>query len=89
MRQASHAEGVLNVEDDAAIHQVGIGASAIRKDAHRITYDGKHYILGIGGFDGTKATANLTNEKDLATVINGYETRIAALETALAGLKSN
>ena len=89
MRQASHAEGVLNVEDDAAIHQVGIGASAIRKDAHRITYDGKHYILGIGGFDGTKSTGNLTNEKDLATVINGYETRISALETALAGLKSN
>lgn len=89
MRQASHAEGVLNVEDDAAIHQVGIGASAVNKDAHRITYDGKHYILGIGGFDGTKATANFTNEKDLATVINEYETRIAALETALAGIKSN
>ena len=87
-RQASHAEGVANVEDDAAIHQVGIGING-RKDAHRITFDGKHYILGIGGFDGTKATANLTNEKDLATVINGYETRIAALETALAGIKSN
>ena len=89
-RQNSHAEGSYNIQDDAAIHSVGIGtSSAGRKDAHRITYDGKHYILGIGGFDGTKATANLTNEKDLATVINGYETRIAALETALAGIKSN
>lgn len=84
----SHAEGTLNVEDNDAIHQVGIGIGA-RKDAHRITYDGKHYIIGIGGFDGTKATAKLTNEKDLATVINGFETRIAALETALAGIKSN
>lgn len=89
-RQNSHAEGQYNVQDDAAIHSVGMGESnTARKDAHRITYDGKHYIIGIGGFDGTKATENLTNEKDLATVINGYETRIAALETALASIKSN
>lgn len=88
-RQDSHAEGSYNIQDAAAIHSVGIGTASGRKDAHRITYDGKHYIIGIGGFDGTKATANLTNEKDLATVINEYETRIAALETALAGIKSN
>lgn len=84
----SHAEGHNNVPDGAAIHQVGIGEEDTPKDAHRITYDGKHYILGIGGFDGTKATANLTNEKDLATVINEYETRIAALERALAATKN-
>lgn len=87
-RQDSHAEGSYNIQDDAAIHSVGIGTAAGRKDAHRITYDGKHYIIGIGGFDGTKATANLTNEKDLATVINEYETRIAALERALAATKN-
>ena len=86
--QNSHAEGILNVEDSTAIHQVGIGSGGTRKDAHRITYDGKHYIIGIGGFDGTKATANLTNEKDLATIINEYETRIAALEKALVGTQS-
>lgn len=80
-REDSHAEGSYNIQDDAAIHSVGIGTPSARKDAHRITYDGKHYIIGIGGFDGTKATANLTNEKDLATVINDYKTRIAALET--------
>ena len=93
LRENSHAEGSFNVPDGSAIHSVGIGKRAgvgvAAKDAHRITYDGKHYILGIGGFDGTKSTGNLTNEKDLATVINGYETRISALETALAGLKSN
>lgn len=67
----SHAEGIYNVEDLYAIHSVGIGKSATaRKDAHRITYDGKHYIPGIGGFDGTKATEDLNGEKDLATVIN-------------------
>lgn len=69
-RQASHAEGRANVSDGAAIHQVGIGTGTVRKDAHRITYDGKHYIPGIGGFDGTKATEDLNGEKDLATVIN-------------------
>lgn len=69
-RQASHAEGVANVEDGAAIHQVGIGVGAVRKDAHRINFNGKHYILGIGGFDGTKPTEDLNGEKDLATVIN-------------------
>lgn len=84
----SHAEGIYNVEDFDAIHSVGIGGPAVRKDAHRITYDGKHYIIGIGGFDGTKATENLTNEKDLATVINEYETRIAALERALAAISN-
>ena len=89
MHQSSHAEGDYNVQDGAAIHQVGIGTASKRKDAHRITYDGKHYIIGIGGFDGTKATANLTNEKDLATVINGYETRIAALEKALVDITIN
>ena len=86
MHQSSHAEGDYNVQDGAAIHQVGIGTASKRKDAHRITYDGKHYIIGIGGFDGTKATANLTNEKDLATVINEYETRIAAIERALGAI---
>ena len=90
INQYSHAEGSYNVEDFDAIHSVGIGGGdKNRKDAHRITYDGKHYIIGIGGFDGTKATENLTNEKDLATIINNYESRIAALETALAGIKSN
>ena len=87
VRTSSHAEGENNVPDGAAIHQVGIGEEDAPKDAHRITFDGKHYIIGIGGFDGTKATENLTNEKDLATVINEYETRIAALERALAGIK--
>lgn len=70
VRQGSHAEGQNNVPDGAAIHQVGVGEEDAPKDAHRITYDGKHYILGIGGFDGTKATEDLNGEKDLATVIN-------------------
>lgn len=82
----SHAEGICNVKDSNAIHQIGIGIANSNdtvseyKDAHRITQDGKHYILNIGGFDGTKATANLTTEKDLASVISDLITRVAALE---------
>nr|DAT75880.1 MAG TPA: hypothetical protein [Caudoviricetes sp.] len=68
---SSHAEGFFNVVDSFAIHSVGIGTNnGARKDAHRITNEGKHYIPGIGGFDGTKATEDLNGEKDLATVIN-------------------
>lgn len=33
--------------------------------------DGKHYIYGIGGYDGT----NLIESKDLATVINNLENK--------------
>lgn len=36
-----------------------------------------------------KNIKTINGEKDLATVINEHETRIAALETALAGIKSN
>lgn len=82
----SHAEGISNVSDKDAIHQVGIGTTNNShtfkscKDAYRITKDGKHYILNIGGFDGTKATADLTTEKDLASVITDLTNRIVALE---------
>lgn len=38
------------------LHSVGIGTSDTnRKNAHEIMQDGKHYIYGIGGYDGTNA----------------------------------
>lgn len=76
-----HVEGLFNTGQEDSIHEVGIGTgNDTRKDANRITTDGRHYILNIGGFDGSKATADFTTEKDLATVISDFETRIAALE---------
>ncbi len=76
-----HVEGLFNTGQEDSIHEVGIGTDTVaRKDANRITTDGRHYILNIGGFDGSKATADFTTEKDLATIINDFETRIAALE---------
>jgi len=81
----SHAEGFGNVEDSSAIHQVGLAVEGRygvgeRRDAFRITQDGKLYAMNIGGFDGTIATADLTTEKDLASVITDLTNRIVALE---------
>lgn len=63
----AHAEGKYNFTDHNFIHAVGIGTSDTdRKDAHTITLDGKHYIYGVGGYDGT----NINAAKDVANVIN-------------------
>mgnify|MGYP004632039321 CR=1 FL=1 len=86
---ACHAEGKYNVGYSNSIHEVGIGNNLpiiSRKNAHTITIDGKHYIPNIGNYTGVET--DLTNIKDLATIINNYESRIAALETALANLQS-
>lgn len=64
-----HAEGTYNLSTtNTTLHSVGIGTSSARKNAHEITTDGKHYILGVGGYDGTNVTAS--GVQDLATVIN-------------------
>lgn len=66
---SEHAEGKYNVSiSSSTIHTVGIGTSSERKNAHTITNDGKHYIPGIGGYQGTESS--LTGKEDLAMVIN-------------------
>ena len=71
-----HAEGRYNVSNtdrdsddwggDNTIHSVGIGTSNdVRKNAHEILQNGKHYIYGIGGYDGT----NPSTATDLATLL--------------------
>ena len=66
-----HAEGKYNKSNTGTIHSVGIGTSdSSRKNAHEITEDGKHYILGIGGYDGTnpdKATDVASQLTELST----------------------
>ena len=73
-----HAEGKYNVSNSGkTIHSVGIGTSDTkRKNAHEITNDGKHYILGVGGYDGT----NTDTAIDIATYIKSLENRIQQLE---------
>ena len=62
----AHAEGTCNVGIVEAIHEVGIGTNDVHKNAHTIMKDGKHFVYGVGGYDGT----NHGQAKDLATIIN-------------------
>lgn len=73
---AGHAEGKCNTGQSDSIHEVGIGTSTTaRKDAHRITNNGKHYIPGVGNFTGVETSSQITSGgvKDLATVISELE----------------
>ena len=78
LNTGEHAEGHYNVSISAKTrHTVGIGtANNARKNAHTITNDGKHYIPGIGGYEGTENTAAaLAERQDLASVIATFVTR--------------
>ena len=72
---AEHAEGWANVSISGVTqHTVGIGTvnsdnSITRKNAHTITTDGKHYIPGVGTYQGTETT--LPSGQDLASIIDG------------------
>ena len=70
-----HAEGIFNKSYNSAdgsvrvIHSVGIGSREDdRKNAHEIKFNGDHYIYGLGGYDGTNATANTSST--LQQIIN-------------------
>jgi hypothetical protein len=72
---AGHAEGKSNTGQSDSIHEVGIGTDTVRKDAHRITQYGKHYIPGVGNFTGVETSQQIASGgiKDLATVISELE----------------
>lgn len=84
--KAEHAEGRYNVSiKDKTIHTVGIGAGTSetdRKNAHEIHNDGKHYIYGIGGYDGTNSQTE--GVKPVQEVISSLEFRIAELENIIS-----
>ena len=67
-----HAQGSLNVSnngptpDKQTIHSIGIGANGARKNAQEVMQNGDHYIIGIGGYDGT----NIDTAQTLQQVIN-------------------
>ena len=69
-----HAEGCFNLSNNGlTLHSVGIGSSPEdRKNAHEITVSGDHYIYGLGGYDGTNATADTS--QTLQAVINSLST---------------
>ena len=83
-----HAEGRFNKSNsddpvagsnpDNTIHSVGIGTSdSARKNAHEIMQDGTHYIIGIGGYDGT----NPTTAKSVQEVINELVNKLNEITT--------
>ena len=79
--QSEHAEGSFNKsyssEDDSVrvIHSIGIGTfEQDRKNAHEIKFNGDHYVYGLGGYDGTNATADTT--QTLQEVINSKQATI-------------
>lgn len=52
----AHAQGRYNVGNLNSIDEVGIGSDdENRKNAEETTYEGKKYVIGIGGYDGTNA----------------------------------
>ena len=77
MNQAEHAQGQYNKSNKAissfgnagnTIHSIGIGtAESNRKNAVEVMQNGRVFINGIGGYDGTNPTA--ANVKDLATIL--------------------
>ena len=62
-----HAQGKYNISNPGTIHSIGVGSdSSNRKNAVEVKDDGKHYILGIGGYDGT----NIDTATDVASALN-------------------
>ena len=87
LNQAEHSEGKYNISiQDKTIHTVGIGNSVkTRKNAHEIHIDGKHYVYGIGGYDGTNSQSN--GIKTLQEVVNSKQDKLTT-EISWSDLKS-
>ena len=78
-RNAAHAEGNFNYDDSYAIHMVGIGTSITnRKSAHVIRYNGDHFIIGIGGYEGKYTDS----AKSLQEVVNGKQDALVRLDVS-------
>lgn len=97
---ATHVQGVYNVNNENAIHSVGIGGSKTRKNAEyiyskkRVTNylteesdpkNGYKYLIGVGGYDGI-STDN-TTYKSVQEVIADLTARIEQLETKVKALE--
>lgn len=58
----------------------GIGADTGNKNAFEMLWDGKIFIKGIGGYQGTDTTVQDATIKSLQDIITDLQARIAALE---------
>ena len=96
----SHAQGIYNIENENAIHSVGIGDDTTRKNAEYIYVEvnedspgfvdnpknGYKYLIGVGGYDGI-STDNSTY-KSVQEVIADLTARIEQLEKLTANCVS-
>ena len=96
----SHAQGICNIENENAIHSVGIGDDTTRKNAEYIYVEvnedssgfvdnpknGYKYLIGVGGYDGI-STDNSTY-KSVQEVIADLTARIEQLEKLTANCVS-
>lgn len=61
---------------------VGVGTYQERKNALEVTEDGKVYVKGLGGYNGTNCSSNST--KELQQVIVDLQNEIANLKTLIS-----
>jgi len=78
---AECAVGQFNASHENTIHSVGIGTADSRKNAIEVMSDGKQYVLGLGGYDGTNPGAS--GVKDIADLINALVTAVGDLKAPL------
>lgn len=88
---AEHSQGKYNksntgaTDDLKTIHSIGIGVdTAGRKNAQEVMTNGDHYIIGIGGYDGTNPEAAQT----LQEVVNSGGSSIT-VDTAMSDTSEN
>jgi len=58
-----HAQGNYNKSNPGTIDSIGIGDSTTRRNATEVMQDGRVYVYGVGGYDGTNPAA----AQDVAT----------------------
>lgn len=89
---AEHAEGMFNKSNsgetpaDKTRHSIGIGTSdSDRKNAVEVMQNGDHYIIGIGGYDGTNYSSAQTLQEVVSNIQNtiwiGTQTQYDQLES--------
>jgi hypothetical protein len=70
--ESEHAEGKYNKSttgNPGTISSIGIGTSAVRKNAFEVLNNGDTFIHGVGGYDGTNITTKNTKGERLPASI--------------------
>lgn len=82
---SEHAQGNYNksnagsTEDLKTIHSIGVGTKEKRMNAQEVMRNGDHYVLGIGGYDGT----NPESAQTLQEVIKGITDEMGEIDSLL------